>query len=204
MNFNGTAFPAPQPAPARGLGAALDDFEAGVARSVADGSWLARLLMQLLVMLRDALARFAACVPADAGVADVVAVAPVGALDDVQPMMRARGVRGAAIRQAVQRVVAGAGVASAAARAAAVIWVSAHDKFSLDWVGSARVIFSKSAYWCRKFCVLFVTISKQLSMYAVLLVLFFQEKNCFRAESRLAARPDNWRRACAVLECWLH
>ena len=148
MNFWDTTLQVPQPAAARGLGERLDDFEAGVARSFTEGSRLARLLMQLLAMLREALARFATHVAADAVVVNVAAMAQVGALDDVQPMMRTRGVRGAAVRQAVLRVVAGAGVASAAVRVAAVIWASAHDWFSVNWVGSERIIFSKSACWC--------------------------------------------------------
>jgi hypothetical protein len=155
MNRKDCTFPAPQPAAARGLGEVFDDFEAGLARSVADGSRLARVLMQLLVMLRDALARFAAGVAAGTALADLAAVP---AASRPRPM-RARDGRVASARAAALRVVVIVGVASAVAPVAMTIWVWVRDGFAVQWAGDGQVGFSKSLCLGGKICVLFVTIS---------------------------------------------
>ena len=161
MNDKAMTCPVPKPAAARGLGETLDDFEAGLARSVAEGSRIARLLMQVLAMLREALARFAARVSADALVADVAAVAPMGVMDVARPLIRARGVRRGPVRPSALRVVTADGVASAAVRVATVAWPSVRDVFSSELVGFERVDFAKFVCMCGQFCVYFVTISKQ-------------------------------------------
>jgi hypothetical protein len=147
MNNKATTLSVPKPAATRGLGGTLDDFEAGLAQSFAEGSRLAWLLMQLLMMLRDALARFATSVPATMVVAVVAAVAPMDAFNVARPMLRARGGRGAAVRPAARGVVAADGVALAAVRMAAVVWASVRDWFCSEWVGDERISFSKSLCW---------------------------------------------------------
>ena len=147
------------PAAARGLGEAFDDFEAGLAGSVADGSRIARLLMQLLVMLRDALARFAIGVAVDPVMADVAGVpeaALVGVLDVARPM-RAQRARVGSARPATRRVVVAVGVAAVVAQVATTIWARARDWFSLAWEGFAWPSFSNSVCRGAQTCVLFVT-----------------------------------------------
>jgi hypothetical protein len=182
MNKEAPTFPAPMPAAARGQGEVLDDFEAGVARSLGEGSRLARLLMQLLVMLREALARFAIGLAVDTAMADVAAIPAAslaGVLDVARPM-RARRVRAASARPAARGVVVAAGRAAVVPPVAAIPgWARMRDGFSLEWVGFERVRFSKSVCRSAQTCVQFVTISKQTSTDQAFLVLFLPGKDCW-------------------------
>jgi hypothetical protein len=146
MNIEDLRFSTPMAAAERGLGEALDDFEAGLARSFADGSRLVRLLIQLLTMLREALARFATTLPADPALAAVAAVpaADMARVADVERPMRARRVRVAPARVAARDV---------ATVVVAILtlpgWAWALDRFCVGWVAVARVRFSKSSCYAR-------------------------------------------------------
>ena len=143
MNNEDMTFPAPQLAPTRGLGERLDVFEAGLAQSLADGSRLAGLLMQLLVMLRDALARFGAMQLAEVILAEVAAVP---AMDGARPM-RVQRVRAVLVRRARRGVVAAECLAPAAVRVAkAPGFVQARDRFAEKWPGFGRVGLSNSSF----------------------------------------------------------
>jgi hypothetical protein len=149
MNMKDPPFRTPMPAAARRLGETFDDFEAALARSVADGSRLARLLIQLLVMLREALVRFATGVSPDTAMLAVPGSAMADVADMARPM-RARRIR-AASRQLAARglaaavgLVAADGLTSVAVPVATTIWARARDRFSWEWVGIERVGFSKN------------------------------------------------------------
>ena len=172
------------PSAARRLGEAFDDCEAGLAQSIADGSWLARLLMQLLVLLREALVRFASDVPSDTTMVAVPDVSLARVADAARPM-RARRARVASGRVAARGVLAADGLASVVVRVAAVMRAQARNQFSSDWVGIEQLGFSKSLWLCGQICVLIVTISKQNSLNKVHLVLFVQQKDYFPSESCL-------------------
>jgi hypothetical protein len=143
MNVKGPPFLTPMPPAAQRLGETFDEFEAGLARSVADGSRLAQLLLQLLAMLREALARFALGVSADTAMA-AVPEAAVACVADRSRLIGARRVRVACARPAARGVVAADGLASVVVPVAPTI--RAHDWFIAQWVRIERVGFSNSDY----------------------------------------------------------
>lgn len=164
MNVKDTIFPLPMPAAERapGLGEALDAFEDGVARSFAEGSRLAGLLMQLLAMLREALARFGTSVSVDTVLTDLAAVSETDSarVRNVARPMRVRGIWVAPGLRVTRGVVAPDGVALGVVSVAQPPrWASARDAFSAEHEGFEWGRFSKSACPDGQFCALFVALS---------------------------------------------
>jgi hypothetical protein len=143
MNMKDPLFRTPMPAAARRLGETFDDFEAALARSVADGSRLARLLIQLLVMLREALVRFATGVSPDKAMLAVPGSAIADVADMARPI-RARRVRAASRQLAARGLAAADGLVAVVVPVATTIWARARDRFYLESVGIERVGFSKN------------------------------------------------------------
>jgi hypothetical protein len=145
MNLKDTPLPAPMPAATRRLVEAFEDFEAGLAQSAADGSRLARLLMQIFVLLREALARFANGVSADAAMLAEAEASLAGVADRARPTVaRAPRVRVATGRPAARGVVAADGLVLVVAPFGA----RARDHVSMEWVRIEWAGFSKSSCRC--------------------------------------------------------
>ena len=119
------------------MGEALDVFEAGVARSFADGSRLAGLLMQLLALLREALVRFATRVAPATDLPDLAVVpeTDIARAGTMARPMQVRGSRVASARPAVRGVAAADGLSAVVAQVSpSPGWMWARDWFAMEYV----------------------------------------------------------------------
>ncbi len=144
------------------MGAALADFQAGMERAFGGVPALARLLMQVLAMLRVALARFA-----DQGLAHVEMLPTEKVLVPgvATPVQAVIGFTRTRTRRVVRAPCVAVTDVEAAGFAPLAMMPGRLSARGQDVVvglggGSAKIIFSKDCFTASPICVRFVTLSK--------------------------------------------